>query len=215
MPPAAVATIGLPQAIASSSEVPSPSVTELIDEHVEPLDAAEHVGAEARQQHVLLEVVLADLPLERLAQLAFAEDRRTARRAPAGRPSAAASIRWRWPLCGTSAATLPTTGASCGSQNASCTFTGGAASHVLDVDAFVHRRPCAPAGTPSATSIVRIASDAQMKQSTWRYFQRESELPLRWKSTRRDATSGGFAELACSSTAPAPPSRRRADRGRG
>ena len=34
-----------------------------------------------------------------------------------------------------------------------------------------------------------------MKQSTWRYFQRESALPRRWKSTRRAATSGGFAEL--------------------
>ena len=30
-----------------------------------------------------------------------------------------------------------------------------------------------------------------MKQSTWRYFQRENELPLRWKSTRRAATSAG------------------------
>ena len=47
------------------------------------------------------------------------------------------------------------------------------------------------AGTPSATSIWRIASEAAMKQSTCRYFQRESELPLRWKSTRRDATSAG------------------------
>ena len=34
-----------------------------------------------------------------------------------------------------------------------------------------------------------------MKQSTWRYFQRDSELPRRWKSTRRDATSGGLREL--------------------
>ena len=49
------------------------------------------------------------------------------------------------------------------------------------------------AGTPSATSICRIASDAQMKQSTWRYFHRDSELPRRWKSTRREATSGGLA----------------------
>ena len=32
------------------------------------------------------------------------------------------------------------------------------------------------AGTPSATSIWRIASDAAMKQSTWRCFQRENEL---------------------------------------
>ncbi len=74
MPPARVATIGRAHAIASSSDVPSPSVTELIDEQVEPLDAAEDVGAEAGQQHVLLEMVVVHLPLELLAQLAFAED---------------------------------------------------------------------------------------------------------------------------------------------
>ena len=49
------------------------------------------------------------------------------------------------------------------------------------------------AGTPSATSICRIASDAQMKQSTWRYFQRDIAPLRRWKSTRREATSGGLA----------------------
>ena len=54
--------------------MPSPSVTELIDEQVEALDAAEDVGAESRQQHVLLEVVLAHLALEVLAQLALAEN---------------------------------------------------------------------------------------------------------------------------------------------
>ena len=32
-----------------------------------------------------------------------------------------------------------------------------------------------------------------MKQSTWRYFQRESVLPFIRKSTRREAMSGGFA----------------------
>ena len=41
-----------------------------------------------------------------------------------------------------------------------------------------------------------------MKQSTCRYFQRENELPLRWKSTRREATSDG----ACRLCADAPPS---------
>ena len=44
---------------------------------------------------------------------------------------------------------------------------------------------------PSPTSIVRIASDAQMKQSTCRYFHRDNALPRRWKSTRLDAISRG------------------------
>ena len=35
-----------------------------------------------------------------------------------------------------------------------------------------------------------------MKQSTCRCFQRENELPRRWKSTRRDATSAGAAARA-------------------
>ena len=49
-------------------------MTELIDEQVEALHAAEHVGAKSGQEHVLFEVVLAHLTLERVAQLAFAED---------------------------------------------------------------------------------------------------------------------------------------------
>ena len=60
--------------MASSSDVPSPSVTELIDEHIDALDAAQDVGAESRQQHVLLETMLVDWPLEVLAQLALAEN---------------------------------------------------------------------------------------------------------------------------------------------
>ncbi len=104
---------------------------------------------------------------------------------------AAASTRCLCPLCGTSAATLPTIGAWCGSHNSSCSFAGGAAatrprsmpSWTVTVRA---------SGTPSAISICRIVSDAQMKQSTCRYFQRERALPRRWKSTRRDATSGGL-----------------------
>ena len=47
-----------------------------------------------------------------------------------------------------------------------------------------------------------------MKQSTWRYFHRENELPLRWKSTRREATSAG------STAVDVPPSRARAARHR-
>ena len=58
--------------------------------------------------------------------------------------------------------------------------------HVVDVDAFVDGdRPIG--GTPSATSICRIASEAAMKQSTCRCFQRENEL-LRAGGNRRGAT---------------------------
>ena len=65
MPPAVVATIGLPQAIASSSDVPSPSVTELITKMSNALCSDRTSGAEAGQQDVLLEVMLLDLALER------------------------------------------------------------------------------------------------------------------------------------------------------
>ena len=43
-------------------------------EHVEAFDAAQDVGAESRQQHVLLEVVLVDQAFEVFAQLPFAEN---------------------------------------------------------------------------------------------------------------------------------------------
>ena len=74
MPPARVPMHAFPAAIASSSDVPSPSVTELITNRSNPLMQPSTSVAEAGQQHVLLEVVLADLLLELLAQLAFAED---------------------------------------------------------------------------------------------------------------------------------------------
>ena len=61
--------------------MPSPSVTELIANTIEPLDAAEDVGAEAGQQDVLLQVVFVHLALERVTQLALAERSRTAHRA--------------------------------------------------------------------------------------------------------------------------------------
>jgi len=43
-------------------------------EKIEPLDTAEHVGSESWQQHMLFQMVLANLPLERLSQLAFAQN---------------------------------------------------------------------------------------------------------------------------------------------
>ena len=70
-------------------------MTELIDEEVEGLDAAEDVGPEPGQEHVLLEVMLPDLPFELLAQLAFADDDEARVGHLAGRTRCAASIRWR------------------------------------------------------------------------------------------------------------------------
>src|SRR5439155_15889686 len=43
-------------------------------EEIEPLDAAEDVGPEAGQQHMFLEVMLADLAFEMIAQLALAQN---------------------------------------------------------------------------------------------------------------------------------------------
>ena len=50
-----------------------------------------------------------------------------------------------------------------------------------------------------------------MKQSTCRYFHRENELPLRWKSTRRDATSAGARPSAASTAAERQRQRRHRD----
>jgi len=44
------------------------------DEQIEALEATKDVSAEAGQQHVFFEVVLAHLPLELLAELAFTQD---------------------------------------------------------------------------------------------------------------------------------------------
>ena len=187
-------------------------------EQIEALDAAEHVGAEPGQQHVLL-ADGARGPASRGARAArLRRGSRSARRASAGRPdapprsgsaapcAAPAPRRCRRPARRAAGRTPrarspPARPATCSTSMPSCTVT------------------VRSAGTPSATSIWRIASDAAMKQSTWRYFQRENELPFRWKSTRLDATSDRRLPAARPrrrrATAPAPPSRRRAGRARG
>ena len=178
MPPARVATIGRAHAIASSSDVPSPSVTELIANRSKPLMQPSTSVRKPGQQHVLLEMVLVDLLLEALAQLAFAED-----------DEARVGHLLHHEVRGVDQMALP--------------FVRHERRDVADdrravrqPERLVHvdraarrrraRRRClrAPSpsdrpGTPSATSICRIASDAAMKQSTWRYFQRENELPFR------------------------------------
>ena len=46
-------------------------------------------------------------------------------------------------------------------------------------------------GMPSLARIAAIAFDAAMNIDTCRYFHCENEWRFRWKSTRREATSGG------------------------
>ena len=192
MPPVAVATMGLAAAIASRSDVPRPSVIELIDEDVEGLVEREDVGPEAGEEDMLLEAPLLDLPLERRSQLAlagddkarvgdFADDERrgldevalTLVRHQRGDVADERGLMGKEQLFVKVGAAAPLSTRS--RSMPSCTVT------VRD------------SGTPSATSMRRIASDAQMKQSTCRYFHRDIAPLRKWKSTRREATSGGLA----------------------
>ena len=143
MPPARVATIGLRAGHRVEERRAEPFGDRAHHEQVEPLDAAEDVGAEARQQHVLLEVVLVDLPLEVLAQLALAEDDEARVGHLAARRGAPRRSGSAGPCAARARRRCRRAGAWCGSQNASCTFTAGAACDVLDVDALVHRDRCA------------------------------------------------------------------------
>jgi hypothetical protein len=95
----------------------------------------EDIVPEPRKDDVFLEVQLLHPVLEVGPERPFAEDHE----ARVGCPDSTcgtASIRWRCPLCGTSAATLPTTGALCGRKNAACTLTASEAGDAIDVDAF-------------------------------------------------------------------------------
>ena len=73
MPPARVATIGRLAAIASSSDVPRPSVTELITNRSSPFSTASTSVRKPAKHDVLGEVQMLDLVLERRAKLALAE----------------------------------------------------------------------------------------------------------------------------------------------
>ena len=115
------------------------------------------------QQHVLLEMMLVDLLLEMLAQLAFAEDHESrvgdllhdeVRRVD---EMPLAFVRHERGDVADDRRVV-------GSQNASCTFTAGAAS-TCSTSMPSCTVTVRSAGTPSATSIWRIASDAAMKQS--------------------------------------------------
>ena len=99
-------------------------------------------------------------------------------------------------MCGTSAATLPTIGAWCGSQSSSWTFDRRRRRHVLDVDAFVDRdRAIARHAVGDEHRADRLGgADEAVDLAV--LPARERMLPFRWKSTRRDTTSGGRGAAA-------------------
>ena len=106
-------TAAFDAAIASTSAVHMPSLDRAHREDVEALRQLEDVGAEAGEEHVPLEMLVLDLLLQR--SRSSPSPTITKRTSGTSRTtSAAASIRWCCPLCGTSAATLPTTGACVG-----------------------------------------------------------------------------------------------------
>ena len=89
-------------------------------------------------------------------------------------------------MCGTSAATLPTTGAVVGQVELGVDVGRRQLHDPLDVNPFVDERDLL-GGIPSATQhVARSPRLLAMKQSTCQYFQRENELCAMWKSTRRD-----------------------------
>ena len=74
IPPARVATTARLRAMASSTADPSPSVIELIAKTIERRQQSQRVGPESGEHHVPLEAEVPDLPLERVVQLALADD---------------------------------------------------------------------------------------------------------------------------------------------
>ena len=155
MPPARVATIGLPHAMASSSDVRG-----LGDRaHAKMSNALcseSTSGRNPASSTCFSRCCSLILPLERRPQFALAGDDEPRVR-HLRQHQQAASIRWRWPLCGTSAATLPTMGAG---EAARTPRAGRRAAHARRArDRCLRGRSTArAAGTPSATSILRIAS---------------------------------------------------------
>ena len=209
-----VATIGRAAAIASSSDAAEALGDGAHHEQVEPLQQAEHVGPEPGEDHVLRRGAAAGSDA-RASCRSSPSPRMTNRASGTSRTTiAAASTRYFCPLCGTSAAMLPTTSECGGNQNSSRTFNGSACSTRSTSMPSWTVTIRSPGRRPRPAS-PRIASDAAMKPSTCRYFHRENELPLRWKSTRRATTSGGRGDRRRRSTAPPRPSRRRAGRARG
>ena len=101
-----------------------------------------------------------------------------------------ASIRCFCPLCATSAPTLTITGTPCGSQYSACRSAAGRFA-IFSTSMPSCTTTTRPAGMPSWTRMSRMAPEAAMKPSTWRYFHCENALPCRWKSTRREATTLG------------------------
>ena len=123
-------------------------------------------------------------------------------------------MRCRCPLCGTRAATLPTSGAPCGRKNASRTLTAARRGHALDVDALVHGNDL-------------LASDAVPHQQIADGLGRRDEeidlsilpsrerIALEVKVHSARLRPGAAMAWSSASTAPSTPSPRHADRARG
>ena len=160
-------------------------------EHVEALGQLERIGPEAGEEHVPLEMLVVDLPLERLAQFAVADDHeprvghlahderrrldqvvvalvRHQRRHVADDRRVRRQVELAAWTFAAGMRTMRST------STPSCTIV------------ILAR------GMPSATSRSRMATLLAMKQSTCEYFQRENELCAIGDSIRRDARSGGF-----------------------
>ena len=127
MPPASVATIGFAAGHRVEQRGAEPFGDRAHDEQDRtPLMQPTARRSGSRAAGRAFRGVVAHLFLELLAQLAFAEDHEP-RIGDLAHDQVRRLDEVPLPLCGPGAATLPTTGAWCGSQNASWTFTGGAA----------------------------------------------------------------------------------------
>jgi hypothetical protein len=121
-----VATIGLAAGHRVEQRRAQPLGDRAHHEDVEGLEQRQHVGPEAGEQHVLLEVQVLDLLLER--RRSSPSPAMTNRASGTSRTTrAAASTRCRCPLCGTSAPMLPTTGACAAARAPRAIGAGGAA----------------------------------------------------------------------------------------
>ena len=128
-------------------------------------------------------------------------------------------MRWRWPLCGTSAATLPTTGALMRQPERLVDVDRRRRQHVLDVDAFVHGdraiggHAVGDEHLPDRLGRGDEAVDLPVLPSRERVAAQVEVDAARRR--RAPARAAGALTTRSPSTAPARPSRRRARRGRG
>ena len=162
MPPAVVATMGRAAAIASSSDVPSPSVTELITKTSNPLSSARTSVRNPVSTTCFVEVELLESGARARPQLALADDDEPRVRAARARTIGRRVDQVTAAPCGARArrcSRRPARGA--GNQNSSRTFSRLDGQHAVDVHALVDGARSRSAAMPSSTSIARIASEAR------------------------------------------------------